>query len=182
MRAEGQGAVPPPPDHGASVVASQSMGESSAPALVLLQRIWRLNHAIERTSARMESELGVSAPQRFIIRYIGRHPDIRASELAQLLHVDRGTISATMRRLEEKGLITRERDADDGRRVRLALTARGAKLDRPTAGTIEGAVEQMIHGTSEPDLQTLARLIDCLSEHLEHLHDATPAPRTRRKR
>lgn len=153
------------------------MGAPSSPALTLLQRIWRLNHAVERASARMEAVLGVSAPQRFIVRYIGRHPDITSGKLAELLHLDRGTISATLRRLEEKGLVTRNRDPNDGRRVVLALTASGAALDHPSEGTVEDAVGRLIQSSSADELSTLTALLDRLSGLLEHQHGASPPTR-----
>lgn len=155
------------------------MGVPASPTLTLLQRIWRLNHAIERASARMESELGVSAPQRFIVRYIGRHPEITAGRLAELLHLDRGTVSATLRRLEEKDLIARGRDPHDGRRVILTLTPRGASLDHPSEGTVEDAVEHVVSGASDAELHALSTLLDRLCDRLELQRDAKVPAGTR---
>jgi MarR family transcriptional regulator, organic hydroperoxide resistance regulator len=69
------------------------------PALDFLQRLWRLNHALERLSSRMERQLGITAQQRLIIRCIGKYPGVGAGQLAALLHVDPGTVSAALNRL-----------------------------------------------------------------------------------
>ena len=114
------------------------------PALDFLQHLWHLNHALERLSSRMERRLGITAQQRLIIRCVGKFPGIAAGQLAALLHVDPGTVSAALRRLEEKELVMRRRDPGDSRRVALGLTAKGRLLDAPTAGTVEEAVDQLL--------------------------------------
>ena len=58
------------------------------PTLAFLQRLWRLNHAIERLSMRMDRSLGVTTQQRLLLRCIGRTPNATAGQLAKLLHVD----------------------------------------------------------------------------------------------
>lgn len=113
-------------------------------ALEFLRHLWHLNHALERLSNRMERALGVTAQQRLVIRCIGKSPGVAAGELARLLHLDPGTVSAALRRLEEKGLIARRRDRRDRRRATLALTAAGRALDGPIAGTAEHAVERLL--------------------------------------
>jgi DNA-binding MarR family transcriptional regulator len=137
------------------------------PALEFLQCLWRLNHSLERLSARMERKLGVTAPQRLIIRCVGAYPGLTASDLAQLLHVDPGTISASLKKLEASEVILRRQDTTDKRRFRLLLTRKGRSLDRPTRGTAEHAVENLLAGkergsarSTKAMLEELARLLD----------------------
>ncbi|MBK7395035.1 MAG: MarR family transcriptional regulator [Myxococcales bacterium] len=137
------------------------------PALDFLQRLWRLDHATERLSARMERRLGITAQQRFVIRCVGAYPGITAGQLAALLHVDRGTVSATLRRLETKGLLERRRDPVDSRRVALGLTAKGRTLDVPTNGTVEEAVDRMLAATSKEAALVVAEILERLAVELE---------------
>jgi hypothetical protein len=51
------------------------------PALAFMQKVWHLNHALERLSSAMEKELGVTAQQRFLLRCVGKYPGIAASQL-----------------------------------------------------------------------------------------------------
>lgn len=118
--------------------------EALSPELQFLQRIWRMNHALERRSRRMEKQLGVTAQQRFVLRCLGRHPGITAGQLAAVLHVDPGTLSASLRRLESRGLLERRRDTRDGRRVTLALTEAGRAIDVPSGGTVEASVSALL--------------------------------------
>ncbi len=137
------------------------------PALEFLQCLLRLNHSLERLSGRMEREIGVTASQRLIIRCVGAYPGLTASDLAQLLHVDPGTVSASLKKLEGSGVIARQQDANDKRRFRLFLTRKGRTLDRPTTGTAEHAVEKLLSGKERSNarstkacLEELARLLD----------------------
>ncbi|MBK8245968.1 MAG: MarR family transcriptional regulator [Gemmatimonadetes bacterium] len=68
----------------------------------------------------MQGRLGVTAPQRMVIRLAGRFPDATASELAALLHLDPGSLSSLLARLEEAGLLNRTADRHDRRRIRVS--------------------------------------------------------------
>ena len=141
------------------------------PALDFLQRLWRLNHALERLSGRMEKKFGVTAQQRLLIRCVGAYPGMTAGQLASVLNVDPGTVSAALRRLEQKQLVERRRDPVDSRRVALGLTPLGRALDTPAVGTVEAAVAELLASTPEGDLQVLTtalgRLTVLVDEKLE---------------
>ncbi|MBK8259313.1 MAG: MarR family transcriptional regulator [Polyangiaceae bacterium] len=137
------------------------------PALDFLQRLWQLNHALEKVSIRMEKRLGVTAQQRFILRCVGKYPGMTAGHLASLLHLDPGTVSASLRRLESKHLLERRRDPKDNRRVSLGLTAKGRALDRPATGTVENAVERLLDVAPENELASLVKIVEQLTALLE---------------
>lgn len=134
------------------------------PTLAFLQRLWRLNHAIERLSMRMDRSLGVTTQQRLLLRCIGRTPNATAGQLAKLLHVDPGTLSTALPRLEQKGLVERTRDRADSRRWTLTLTEAGRALDRPTDGTLEDAVGALLAEIPPEQAVTLLGGIDRLTE------------------
>lgn len=136
------------------------------PALEFLQRLWANGHAYEQLSGSMVARLGVTAQQRLIIRCLGKYPGLSAGHLAGLLHVDPGTVSAALRRLESKGLIDRRRDPRDQRRASLGLTARGRALDREMPGTVEHAVEKVLSGSTAAELAATARVLERLTAAL----------------
>lgn len=137
------------------------------PALDLLQRVWQLSHAFERLSLRMEAELGVTAQQRLVIRCVGKYPGITAGQLASILQVDPGTVSATLKRLVARGLLLRRADPKDKRRVLLGLTAEGRALNAPTEGTLEHAVERLLEETSAADIARTKAVLEQLSRLVE---------------
>ncbi len=136
------------------------------PALEFLQQLWQVNHTLERLSSRMEKSIGVTGQQRLIIRCVGRQPGLFAGHLAQLLHLDRGTVSATVKRLEAKKLISRRSDPSDGRRVSLRLTAKGQALDRPRKGTAEHAVDAMMRTQPAAQIEATRAVLLELAQRL----------------
>lgn len=137
------------------------------PALDTLRRLWRLDHALAQLSRRMERTLGVTGQQRLIVRCIGKYPGINAGQLAGLLHLDPGTVSAALRRLEARALVERRRDPKDKRRVALGLTAAGHALDQPRLGTVEHAVEALLAELSPREATRFVALIDRFAELVE---------------
>lgn len=144
-------------------------GHELDPVLEFLRTIWALNHSIERTSIRMESALGITAQQRFVIRLVGRLPGITPGELADLLHVDRGSITAVLKRLEARELVVRTPDKGDRRRVSLSLSARGRKLDLPAAVSVEHAIELALKQSSSADIAAVKRLTRKLIASLDEV-------------
>lgn len=134
--------------------------------LQVLRDLWAVGHAMERTSRRLQEAIGISAPQRMIVRIVGRYPGIMPGKLAQLLHVDAGTVSASVARLETKGLVERRRDPRDHRRMLLGLTRAGRSLDCPREDSIEGAVDRALARSTPEERDTLRRMLGRLVDEL----------------
>ncbi len=137
------------------------------PVLGFLRELWALNHALELSSKRMQARLGITSQQRVLVRIVGRYPLIPAGHLARLLHVDAGTVSAAVRRLEARGLLERRADRKDKRRTLLGLTVQGRKVDGPSAGTVESAVEAVLERTSEADAKAVRSFLERLVRELD---------------
>lgn len=138
------------------------------PTLDFLRRLWGLNHALEQLSLRMEKRLEITAQQRLLVRCIGHCPGITSSQLSELLHLDPGTISTSLKRLEAKGLILRKRDSRDKRRIFLTLSAKGSRLDHPTAGTVESAVALLLEQSDPSQIVETKALLHRFTQILEY--------------
>lgn len=158
-------------------------GSGLGPPLDFLRRVWELNHALERLSSRMERTIGVTAQQRLVLRCVGKRPGITASELAGLLHLDPGTVSTSLRRLSERGLMRGSSDPTDGRRVALSLSASGRKLDVAATGTVEHAVESLLRQTRKQEIESAAMVLARLADLMRTatVGAAPRAPRTKSK-
>jgi DNA-binding MarR family transcriptional regulator len=130
-----------------------------------MRGLWQLNHALERLSSKMEEDLAVSAQQHWIIRCDGKYPGLTPGRLASQLHLDPGTVSAALRRLERKDLIARRRDDRDRRRVTLGLTRRGRALY--TASALEVSIDHWLEQSDPRAVATTLRMLASLSESLE---------------
>jgi DNA-binding MarR family transcriptional regulator len=110
--------------------------------LQFMQRLWELVHALAVRSKRMARTLGVTGPQRLVIRVLGQSPDVTASEISDILGLHPSTLTGVLARLEKQGLIQRRADRSDRRRARFRLTATGRRVDRERKGTVEAAVRR----------------------------------------
>jgi DNA-binding MarR family transcriptional regulator len=146
------------------------MTEPSLPVLgevlEFMRLIWEVSHVLEQTSKRMESTLGVTGPQRLVIRLVGRFPGIPAGHLAKLLHVHPSTLTGIVKRLESQGIVRRRSDPRDGRRSLLGLTDRGRELDVETQGTVEAAIQQTLERTPHAKLEAAREVLASIVESL----------------
>lgn len=81
--------------------------------------------AFDATYRSLLRDHGLSYPQYIALMTIGEHDDLTVSELGERMRLDSGTLSPLLKRMESAGLVSRQRDPDDERRVRVALTAAG---------------------------------------------------------
>ena len=138
------------------------------PDLILefIRRMWAVDHELQRVSKRMVERIGLTAPQRLAVRFIGRHSGVTLGELAELLHLHAGTVTGIVRRLEELGFVVQTRSTEDTRRRHLTLTAKG-RLDRPSPERHGGGgrTSHCVRGDLE-DLATTAAVMDVLARNL----------------
>jgi DNA-binding MarR family transcriptional regulator len=109
-------------------------------ALQFMRLLWALVHGLQKSSKRMRASLGVTGPQRLVLRVLGLWPGLSAGALAETLHVHPSTLTGILARLMGQGLITRAPDDGDRRRTVLRLTSRGARINASRRGTVEAAV------------------------------------------
>src|SRR5260370_29293539 len=102
------------------------------PVLDFLRLLWSVEHGLQRSSKRMESTVGITGPQRLVLRIVGKFPGLSAGELARIIHLHPSTITGILQRLASRGLLTRERDPRDTRRVRLRLKPRARAFTSPS--------------------------------------------------
>lgn len=110
--------------------------------LRFMQRLWELVHALAVRSKRMGRTLGVTGPQRLVIRVVGQSPDATAKQISDILGLHPSTLTGVLARLESQKMIQRRIDSADRRRVRFRLTAAGRRVDRERKGTVEAAVRR----------------------------------------
>ena len=135
--------------------------------LQFMQRMWELVHALDVRSKRMVKQVGVTGPQRYVIRIIGQKPNQTASQIAATLGKHPSTLTGVLARLEGRGLILRVEDVEDRRRARFTLTAGGRKIDKLQRGTVEAAVRRALGRSKDNDVEGTRETIGLLVEELE---------------
>jgi DNA-binding MarR family transcriptional regulator len=148
----------------------RGIDEAQAPdlgeELEFMRLLWAMENRLNATSKLMRSKLGVTGPQRLVVRMVGWFPRISASRLVELLHLHNSTITGILQRLEKRGYVAREPDPDDGRKSLFSLTEAGRALDIPSTGTVEAAVQRVLFRMPEERLGDARELLTVLAQEL----------------
>ena len=72
--------------------------------------------------------LGLTYPQYLVMLVLWEQDDVMVSTVGDRLHLDSGTLTPLLKRLEASGLITRTRSGTDERQVVIGLTAKGTAM------------------------------------------------------
>src|SRR6186997_1370368 len=97
--------------------------------LEFMQLLWAVVHGIERSSKGMAADLGVTGPQRLVLRVVGLFPGLSAGDLADVLHVHPSTLTGVLQRLVAQRLLVRVAAPADRRRAVLRLAPKGARAN-----------------------------------------------------
>ena len=114
----------------------------------------------------MAAHLGVTGPQRLVIRVVGLFPGVSAGELARVLHVHPSTLTGVLRRLVERGYARRARDPEDARKARFELLESGFAIDATQAGTIEAAIRRALSRLTAPNVDAARGVLAIVAEEL----------------
>ncbi len=134
-----------------------------------MRLIWGISHGLQSISKRMEAELGITGPQRLVVRIVGRHPGLAAGQVARILHLHPSTLTGVLRRLEQRRVLERRAGERDRRQARLHLTGMGRWIDRRRAGTVESAVRQVLAGLSPAYVEAAAEALQALDAALRQM-------------
>lgn len=135
--------------------------------LSFMQLLWAVTHGLESASKRMHAELGVTGPQRLVLRIVGHHGRISAGALAEVLHIHPSSLTGMLQRLEQAELIRRESDPFDRRRALIELTRRGMRLNDERSGTIEASVASALSKMSKERLAGAKAVLKAIASSLE---------------
>ena len=102
-------------------------------------------------------ELGITYTQYITMMVMWEHEKIISTDLSAYLHLDYGTLTPVLKKLETMGMIKRKRSAKDERLLEIELTDKGRGL-REKAGHIPGKMSGLL-GLSAKEAKTLYELL-----------------------
>lgn len=111
------------------------------------------------------AEHGLSYPQYIALMTLGEHGPVTVGDLGRLMRLDSGTLSPLLKRMQAAGLVARERDPEDERRVVVALTAGGRQRLDALTGLPTTIAERS--GLSRTEMLELHRVLRTVSERLD---------------
>ncbi len=124
--------------------------------------------AVFRDFTRITKEVGLSPGEFSLLSMVAANPGVTQLALTEVYRLDKSTLSYSINRLRERGLLRRERDRKDGRYYSLRLTDEGAAVLEQATAEVEGQ-ERLMDAVLEPGerdhllglLKKLSRAFDC---------------------
>ncbi len=113
----------------------------------------------------LQRSAGLTLADNLVLCQVAMAPGkrLRMVDIAGLLTIGKSAVTKTVDRLEERGLITRERDRSDRRTVYAALTAEGEKIFATAQPVFADAVQRHFAGQLD---QGEIRQLRVLSERI----------------
>lgn len=120
---------------------------------------------LEFARAYLASQLDLSPPQYNIVMIVAQYQGamgVRVSEVAQHLHVTKAFITSEVQRLDERGLVTKYPNPNDGRSVLLRLTAAGENKVLRIGPKRLFVNDHLFRSLSGRDFRNIARIVASL--------------------
>ena len=109
--------------------------------------------------------------QYYILRQLKQKEYLNPSEIAEMLFADRPTATVVIDNLKKYGYVRKERDAEDGKRIRVSITEAGIRqVDEAEKDMEEMTTFDPLACLSEEEKQTLEALLVKMQNHMKNLN------------
>jgi DNA-binding MarR family transcriptional regulator len=127
----------------------------------------RIVRALELYSHEVRRGFGLTAPQLWALKTLGRSGPLTINDLAAALVVHQSSASLLVNRLERKGLVRRSRPAEDRRLVRIEPTERALSLMAQAPEPAQGRLLHGLSGMPATRIRNIRRAVDDLVAVME---------------
>ena len=133
-------------------------------------RINRISNRLRRRSKKAKERLGITASQGNILDYIlvesENHP-VYQKDIEQEFGLRPSTATEVLNYLEEKELIRRVKDENDGRYKKLVFTKDAEKIRKILRKEIERSEEILLKGISSEEQEIFKKITSKMLDNLE---------------
>ena len=107
-------------------------------------------------------EIDLTYTQYIAMMVLWEHKQINVKDMGAFLYLDSGTLTPVLKKLEQKGYLTRERDKEDERVLNVTITEQGEEL-KEQAVQIPRKMQGCVSLDKE-EAQTLYRILNKILE------------------
>jgi MarR family 2-MHQ and catechol resistance regulon transcriptional repressor len=123
--------------------------------------VWRTGDLAQNRFGKLFRKYGVTASQYNILRILkGNDRPLPCLEIASQMIQAVPAITRLIDQLDQAGLITRERSADDRRVVFVEITAKGRKVVKDLDGPVEKLHDELLSALTTAEAKELSRLLE----------------------
>jgi MarR family transcriptional regulator, organic hydroperoxide resistance regulator len=90
--------------------------------------VYSASHAFNRIYKPLLDRLGLTYPQYLVMLVLWEGDGVAVKAIGERLHLDSGTLTPLLKRLDQAGLVKRTRSSEDERQVLIDLTSAGQAL------------------------------------------------------
>ncbi len=139
----------------------------SKPDLRILHALRRLVRILDINSRRLARVRGVTSVQLFCLNTMALDGADTATGIAAKVHLSSSTVVGILDRLEGGKLITRGRDTEDRRIVRVNLTDAGREVVLTTPHPVQDLLERKFNGLTREKANRIATSLEHLVDMLD---------------
>jgi len=122
--------------------------------------LYATSMTISRTYKPMLDAMGITYPQYLVLNVLGAEDGLTIGAIANRLDLESSTVTPPVKRLEQAGLVARQRDHKDERQVHVRLTDAGRELVERSNCLGETLIERS--GMTVEQLNALNRQVQSL--------------------
>lgn len=108
----------------------------------------------------------LTMPQFAIMDVMSRNPDVKMSDLAHLISVTTAAMTGMIDRLVKGGYVSRGRDPDDRRIIKVRLTSKGSKIVKDMIDHRNKMTERIFGMLSENERAQYLKILDRIRRNL----------------
>jgi DNA-binding MarR family transcriptional regulator len=141
------------------------------PGFVSDYLLYLLAAASDGASAQFHAQVrkaGLRVPEWRVLACLHDRDGEMITQLARIALVEQSRLTRIIAQMEERGLVVRQSDPNDGRRVRVFLTAAGQNLIRTLVPQAQVHEVQLLEKLSGPDRDRLKPILKALLDALEN--------------
>jgi len=131
-------------------------------------------NSVKKHFKQVEEQCGVSSSQLWVLWELHKTPGLKVTELAGKLAIHQSTASNLIEKVAKKMLISKKREDQDQRVVRLYLTKSGRDVVMKAPDSPRGILREAIDHLPTSDLMQLQNSLDQLISQMK-LKDVTDA-------
>ncbi|MAY63422.1 MAG: MarR family transcriptional regulator [Rhizobiales bacterium] len=136
-----------------------------SPESMICFDLYATHHAVGQVYQPLLAELGLTYPQYLVLVTLWTGDGMTVGALGGRLNLESSTLTPLVKRLEKNGLLRRERDKADERKVRVHLTETGREMET-RASHIPGCIAEAF-GLPMPELKNLHDILLRVRESLK---------------
>lgn len=128
----------------------------------ILHALRRIIRGVDLYSRKLAIEYKITGPQLVCLNTIVELGPITATDLAYQVHLSPSTVVRILDRLESKGLIQRQRQQDDRRRIHVTATIAGHELSAKAPYSERHPLRQALKQLPVAEQETVTHLLERL--------------------